>query len=87
MKRMQKISEIVDTTLKNVEIVIGLKGTNTVMFVDKRLKPIAEKIFTSIDKEFDTYLAKDGDSIPLFIVKTEDFIKILKIFEKMKEDI
>ena len=87
MKKMQKMNEIVDTTLKNVEIVIGLKGTNTIMFVDKKLKPIAEKIFTSIDKEFDIYLAKDGNSIPLFIIKTEDFIKVLKIFDKMKEDI
>ena len=85
MKKFTKIEDIVNSSTDNVEVVIGIKGTNTVMFIDKKLKPIAEKIFTSINQEFDTYLTKNGESIPLFVVRPEDFAKIVKIFEKQKE--
>ena len=87
MKKFTKIEDIVNNSTDNVEVVIGLKGTNTVMFIDKKLKPIAEKIFTSISKEFDTYLTKGGETVPLFVVKPEDFVKIIKVFEKQKETI
>lgn len=83
MKKFSKIEDIVDTN--NTEIVIGIKGSATMMLVDKKMKPFAEKVFTDIPKEFDTYLTKGEQKIPLFVVQPEDFSKIVKLLDKMSK--
>ena len=84
MKKFTKIEDTIKSVSDSVEAVVGIKGTSTVMFIDKKLKPVAEKIFTDMNIEFDTYLTKQGETIPLFIVKPEDFSKVVKILDKTK---
>lgn len=84
MKKFTKIEDIVNSSIDNTEVVVGLKGTSTVMFIDKKMRATAEKIFTDANIEFDTYLIRGADKIPLFVVKPEDFIKIVKIIDKTK---
>ena len=84
MKKITKIEDIVNSSIDNTEVVVGLKGTSTVMFIDKKMRATAEKIFTDANIEFDTYLIRGADKIPLFVVKSEDFAKIVKIMDKMK---